>query len=187
MGAVVAEGDLLTLCIRLFSELLLERYTLEILPASDSLLARHAHGLMKENRQLLSAIGGHRRDQFNSLLLPQSQAVVEAIGHAFAYSAAKKSRLPQPILDMYECTVMRLDPAWYSEEADISRMDQRRREDRAISSMLPDMTAYLSNLKIAEFVTAPIVSDEAWKSYVNGLPAFTGNAQSPGEPYIAML
>ncbi len=70
---------------------------------------------MEENGQLLAGIGDHRSKEFNSLILPQSQPVIEALGHAFAYSAAKKANVPQPILDVYECAVIRQDPAWYSE------------------------------------------------------------------------
>ncbi|KAF8173191.1 acyl-CoA oxidase [Mycena galopus ATCC 62051] len=176
VGGVIAEGELLTLCIRLFSELLLGRYSINIPPPSESLLAQHAHGLLDENKKLLAKFGGHRSPEFNSVILPQSQAVMEAIGHALAYSAALKSNLPQPLLDVYECTVMRLDSAWYCVEAGISRLDQRMREDRAISSMLPDMNAFLSNLKVEELVTAPIVSDESWKKYAASLISYSGNA-----------
>ncbi|KAF8137878.1 acyl-CoA oxidase [Mycena galopus ATCC 62051] len=174
VGGVIAEGELLTLCIRLFSELLLGRYSINIPPPSESLLAQHAHGLLDENKKLLAKFGGHRSPEFNSVILPQSQAVMEAIGHALAYSAALKSNLPQPLLDVYECTVMRLDSAWYCVEAGISRLDQRMREDRAISSMLPDMNAFLSNLKVEELVTAPIVSDESWKKYAASLISYSG-------------
>ncbi|KAF9007352.1 hypothetical protein BDZ89DRAFT_1079376 [Hymenopellis radicata] len=52
-GAVVAEGDLLGLSIRLFSQLLLGRCTLDIPPVTESLLAQHAHGLIAENEELL--------------------------------------------------------------------------------------------------------------------------------------
>ncbi|KAJ7248008.1 acyl-CoA oxidase [Mycena rebaudengoi] len=174
-GTVIAEGEILTLCIRLLSEPLLGRYSVSLSDARDSLVVRHAHGLMEENKRILAGIGGHRSAEFNALILPQSQSVIEALGHAFAYAAAQKAKLPQPILDMYECTVLRQDPAWYS-EAGISRVDQRLRENRAISSMLPDMKAYLTDLNVAELMTAPIVSDAAWKAYVSGLITYTGNA-----------
>ncbi|KAK0212238.1 acyl-CoA oxidase [Desarmillaria ectypa] len=184
-GAVVAEGEILTLCIRLFSELLLKRYTIALPDADESLLAQHAHGLMEENFQLLDGIGSHRSKEFNSLILPQSQPVIEALGHAFAYSAAKKAKLPQPILDVYECAVIRQDPAWYS-EAGVSRVQQRMREDRALSSMLPHLKAYISGLNMAEFATAPIVSNETWQAYAYELPVYSGNAKMTDGAY-AML
>lgn len=112
---------------------------------------------------------------FNSLILPQAQLVVEAIGHALAYSNGLKAGLPQPILDVYECAVMRQDPSWYTEQAGITRIDQRLREDVAISSMLPDLPAYLSELDIDSYVTAPIISDDAWKTYLTKLPVYAGS------------
>lgn len=187
-GVIIAEGDVLTLCIRLFSELLLQRYHVPLPDAAESLLARHAASLLEENIQLLEMLkGDHRSDSFNSLVLPQSQNVVEAIGHALAYSAALKANLPQPILDVYECAVVRQDPAWYSEQAGLSQMKQRLREDAAISSMLPQLASYISFLNIEKYVSAPIVSDAAWKAYLDDLPVHSGTAIPGIEPLQAML
>ncbi|KAF8228423.1 acyl-CoA oxidase [Tricholoma matsutake] len=187
-GVIIAEGDVLTLCIRLLSELLLQRYQVPLPDAEESLLAWHATSLLHENMRLLKALkGDHRSDSFNSLILPQSQNVVEAIGHALAYSAALKAKLPQPILDVYECAVIRQDPAWYSEEAYLSRMKQRIREDAAISSILPDLASYISQLNIEKYVSAPIVSDVAWKEYLRSLPVHCGTAIPNVEPLQAML
>lgn len=166
----------MTLCIRLFSELLLGRYTVPMPSASNSLLAQHALGLMKENTEILRFLGDHRSESFNSLVLPQSQAVIEAIGHAMAYAAAGEAKIPQPILDIYECSVIRQDPAWYSENVGLNRMAQRRREDAAVKAALPNLNAYLDALRIEDYVSAPIVSDEGWKKYVDSLPRHTGNA-----------
>ena len=138
--------------------------------------------------QLLKTIsGGHRGDSFNALILPQSQAVIEAIGHGLAYSAALKAKLPQPILDVYECAVIRQDPAWYSEEAGLSRMKQRIREDAAVSSMVPNLASYISQLNIEKYVSAPIVSDTTWKEYLELLPVHSGTAIPSVEPLQAML
>ncbi|KAF5390953.1 hypothetical protein D9757_003968 [Collybiopsis confluens] len=175
-GVIIAEGDILTLCIRLFSELLLERYVVPMPAANSSLLAQHAVSLMDENKDLLRSLKDHRGEGFNSLILPQSQSVIEAIGHAMAYAAAKEANLPQPILDIYECSVIRQDPAWYSESVGMSRMIQRRREDAAITSALPQLEAYLDELCIKDYVSAPIVSDADWKAYVASLHRYTGNA-----------
>ncbi len=72
---------------------------------------------------------------------------------------------------MYECAVMRQDAAWYSEMG-ITRGEQRLREDRAVDAMLPDVAVLLEGLDVAEYVTAPIVSSEAWKAYAAQLPTF---------------
>jgi hypothetical protein len=138
--------------------------------------------------QLLKMLNGdHRSNSFNSLILPQSQNVVEAMGHALAYSAALKANLPQPILDVYECAIIRQDPAWYSEEAGLSRMKQRVREDAAISSMVPQLASYVSQLNIEKYISAPIVSDAAWKEYLESLPVHSGTAIPEVEPLQAML
>jgi acyl-CoA oxidase len=186
VGGVIAEGELLTLCIRLFTQLLSGSCSIDMPPPEESLLVRHAQGLLDENRKLLASFGGPRSPEFNSLILPQSEAVIEAIGHALAYSAALKKRLPQPLLDMYECTVMRQDPAWYC-EAGISRLDQRLRDDRAISSLLPDMKQHIANLNVKDIITAPIVSDKSWKKYAASLPTYSGDASGLGTLPIAML
>ncbi|KAF7419419.1 hypothetical protein PC9H_002009 [Pleurotus ostreatus] len=187
-GVIIAEGDVLTLCIRLFSELVQGRYQVPVPDPSESLLAAHATSLLEENIQLYSQLQcDHRSEAFNSLILPQSQPVIEAIGHALAYSAAQKAGLPRPVLDVYESSVIRQDPAWYSEEGGLSRLSQRRREDAAISSMLPNLSTYLSALNIEEYVSAPIVSDDSWKMYLAQLPVHTGNASPEVGLVQAML
>lgn len=185
-GVIIAEGDILTVCIRLFSEMLLGRYTVPLPDPRTSLLAKHASSIIHENAELLRSITDHRSDTFNSLILPQSQLAIEAVGHAMAYSAAVDANLPQPIIDLYECSVLRQDPAWYSEHG-VSRMDQRIREDAAVSSALPHLSYYLDNLGIENYVSAPIVSDAAWKDYLSGLPVYTGNAISEPDQLQAML
>ncbi|KAF9016730.1 acyl-CoA oxidase [Hymenopellis radicata] len=161
-GAAIAEGDLLGLSIRLFPQLLLGRCTLDLPPAAESLLAQHAHGLIAENKVMLDRIVDHRSAKFDALILPQSQSVIEAIGHALAYSHAKKAKLSQAILDVYECAVMRQDAAWYS-EIGIVRCEQRLREDRAVEAILPNVEVLLEELNVAAVVMAPIVSPEAWR------------------------
>lgn len=181
----------MTLCIRLFSELVQERYAIPIPPSSDSILAAHANGLVKENIDLFNVLGcTHRSEAFNSVILPQSQTVIEAIGHALAYSAAVRAGIPQPILDVYQCAVVRQDPAWYSEEGRLGRMQQRMQEDAALTRFLPDLSSYLDQLNIEKYVTAPIVSDAVWKAYLPELPSHSGNAcySDWGEPpLLAML
>jgi len=144
---------------------------------NESLLARHAASIFQENMDLFkSLVGDHRSESFNALILPQSETVIEAMGHALAYSAAMQANLPQPILDVYECAVIRRDSAWYSEQGGLSRLHQRLREDAAVSSMVPRLPSYLSQLEIEQFVQAPIVSDADWKSYLAELPVHTGSA-----------
>ncbi|KAG6376815.1 hypothetical protein JVT61DRAFT_1841 [Boletus reticuloceps] len=70
---IVSDGDVRTLCIRLFSELLLHRYQMPHPDVSESLLARHAVSSFEENRALLQELPG----AFNT---------IEAKGHVMAYS-----------------------------------------------------------------------------------------------------
>ena len=142
-------------------------------------MAQHASSLLAEYTEALSQLGGTRSQGYASIILPQAQPVVEAIGHAIAYSAAVKANLPKPILDVYECSVIRQDPAWYSEHG-IPRAAQRIREDMAISSMIPELPKFLSALEIENYVAAPIISDSRWKTYLAELTVYSGNA-SPSE------
>ena len=179
-GVVVAEGDVRTLCIRLFSELLLERYKMPLPDASGSLLSEHALSLFEENKALLQELPrGHRDPAFNTLSLPQAEYAVEAMGHAMAYSAALRGDLPKPILDVYECAVKRCDPAWYTEKGGLTRYQQRVREDDAVTRAVPHLATYLDDLDIEAYVSAPIVSDAAWKAYFGAMSVFRGNAH-PG-------
>jgi hypothetical protein len=109
------------------------------------------------------------------------------MGHALAYSAALKAGLPQYILDVYENSAIRQDPAWYCECAGINRLSQRLREDAAATSMLPHLPALLSEMKIAQYVTAPIVTDAQWKAYLAQLPVHSGNAIPVVEQFRVML
>jgi len=187
-GAIIAEGDVLTLCIRLFAELLLERYQIPHPDASESLLARHALSLFEENKALLQKLpGGHRSQAFNTLILPQAELAIEAMGHAMAYSAGLRKGLAKPILDIYECAVIRRDPAWYAEIGGLPRHDQRVREDEAVTSAMPHLAAYLDDLHIEPYVSAPIVSDAAWKTYFSAMPAFKGNGVPAFDQVLAKL
>ena len=182
----------MTLCIRLFSELVQERYSIPLPQPSDSLLAAHANALLKENIDLFNTLGrNHRSEAFNSVILPQSQAVIEAIGQALAYAEAARAGVPQSILDVYQCAAVRQDAAWYSEEGYLSRMQQRMQDDKALTAFLPGLSMYLDQLSIEKYVTAPIVSDAAWKAYLPDLPSYDGhtyyNDWSESLPVLAML
>ena len=181
---------MVTLCIKTFSELVQGSYTVPLPPAEESLLALHAHGVLNENQDLFHTIlqRDHRSPAFNSLIVPQSQLAIEAIGHALAYSAALKLRMPLPILNMYEASVIRLDPTWYAENVGLSRMQQRLKEDTAVNDMLPQLNKYLDKLDMEKYCEAvPIVSDGAWKAYYAALPTLSGKAIPEREIYRVPL
>jgi acyl-CoA oxidase len=163
----------------LWAELILGRYALPIPPKKESLLARHAHGLIEEGRQLLRNIpGGHRSEAAEYSLLPDAERAIIALGHASAYSAAQKAGVPQVLLDIYECVAIRDDPVWFSEKAGISRDAQREREGVALRKAAPDIEKHLEDLDIKHAVRSSIISDQDWLAQVQRMPKFTGNAQS---------
>ncbi|RPD57016.1 hypothetical protein L226DRAFT_491028 [Lentinus tigrinus ALCF2SS1-7] len=181
-GVVIAEGDILSLCIRLYNELILGRYSIPAPAHKETLLWRHAEGLLRTAREYVATCGNHRSEKANAYVLPLAQAGVSAIGHALAYSAAIDAAVPKPLLDVYECAVIRLDAVWYSESAGLSSFEQRMREDSASAAVMPHLDQYLHDLNIAPYVRAPIVSDAAWKAYVKSLPTHSGNADANEDP-----
>ena len=170
---------MLALCIRLWGELVLGRYSLPIPAAKESLLATHAHGLLGEARQTLRRLpGGHRSEAAEYELLPEAERAIVAQGHACAYSAARRAGVSQVLLDIYECAAIRCDPSWFSENAGISRADQRTREGAALRAAAPDIEKHLEDLNVGYAVRASIVSDSAWLGQVQRMPKYKGNAQS---------
>ncbi|KAJ3543972.1 hypothetical protein NM688_g5795 [Phlebia brevispora] len=166
-GISIAEGDILVLCIRLFSELLQERYTLPPISHPDTLLSRHSAHIFSSSSKLLSSFSmGHRDERFNNLILPQSEPAIAALGHATAYSSALDESVPQPLLDLFECAVIKMDPAWYAEHAGITGETFREMEDRAAQAALPRLKDYVDGLGVRQWVTAPIVSDDAWNRWL---------------------
>ncbi|KAJ7656464.1 hypothetical protein DFH06DRAFT_1298289 [Mycena polygramma] len=117
LGLSIAEGDVLGLCIRLASELLLERYRVPASTHASRLLARHEQGLFAECQAILHQTGGHRSADFNNLVLPKSELIVRAIGHRMAYDAAVDAKLDPTITNLYLASTVPLDASWYAEHA----------------------------------------------------------------------
>ncbi|THH32194.1 hypothetical protein EUX98_g1989 [Antrodiella citrinella] len=138
-GMAIAEGDILVLSIRLFSELLLGRYTV---PQPDhheqSLLSRHSAGVFSKASEVLGSLPkGHKDPAFNNLLLPQSETAVMALGNALAYSAALHAGVPRPLVDIFELLVIRQDEGWYIENAELTQAKRMQMEDAAVRAALP--------------------------------------------------
>lgn len=174
-GAGIAEGDILVCSIRLFSEVLLGRYKLPPPTHPDTLLSQHSTGIIKRCRELLSGFAdGHRSDSFNNLILPQCEPGVTAMGHALSYSYALDAQVPQPLLDLFECYVIRLDPLWYAENVGLTDASLREKEDRAVREALPHLQEYVDTLNVRKWVTAPVTSDENWDQWVGQLSVQQG-------------
>lgn len=99
-------------------------------------------------------------------MLPQSEPAIAAMGHAMAYSFALDEGVPRPLLDLFECAVIKLDSAWYAEHAGITGDVRRAQEDRAARAALPHLKQYIDGLGVRQWITAPILNDDAWDNWV---------------------
>ncbi|KIK60064.1 hypothetical protein GYMLUDRAFT_168556 [Collybiopsis luxurians FD-317 M1] len=169
-GISIAEGDILGLCIRLVSELLLGRYSL--LPSTNpsSLLARHESGVFSELKDLLKQADHHRGDTFNRFILPQCERMVRAIGHRMAFDAAVSAGLDSRVTDLYLASAMKQDAAWYILGAHLTLTDQYIQEDRAIQAALPYLNEWLEATDVGPYVQNPVLSPQHWQSFVEKLP-----------------
>ncbi|RPD65716.1 hypothetical protein L227DRAFT_583521 [Lentinus tigrinus ALCF2SS1-6] len=143
-------------------------------------------GLLRTAREYLATCSDHRSEKANAFVLPQAEAGVSAIGHALAYSAIDAA-VPRPLLDVFECAVIRLDAVWYSELVGLSSFEQRMRENRACAAVTPRLDEYLRDLNIARYNRAPIVSDAAWKAYIKLLTTHSGHADSNKDSKASFL
>ncbi|VDB94435.1 unnamed protein product [Peniophora sp. CBMAI 1063] len=176
-GLIIAEGDVLTLCIRLFSELLLKRYSLPLPPSADSLLAKHAQSVLQDATELAQKCsGGHRGQEFQYLILPQAESSIAAFGHALAYAAAREAGVPQYMLDLYELAVMELDTVWYSQHAGVTKLEHLKRRAAAMDRALPTLQSDLEELGVEDCVQASIVGEEKLKQTIELLPTYRGTS-----------
>ena len=119
-------------------------------------LARHEAGLFQENRAVLTSCSHHRSDEVNRLILPQCQAMIEAIGHRMAYDAAVAAGVQQNLIDLYEVSCMKLDAAWYSEEVGIGRRALATMETKALDAVLPQLGTLIRQMGVEPWITSKI-------------------------------
>ena len=181
-GGAIAEGDVVAVCINLFSELVLGRYQLPLPPPSDSAFARLAHSIIDEHKRGLATLpGGHRGDAAQYYLLLEAERAVLAIGHAMAYAAARDSgTVPGPLLAIYEAGVVREYSVWFSEAEGVSYAEQRRRETDALRAALPHLRQYAEDLGVKQYVRASIVDDESWSASVAEMTSYSSSTVSTG-------
>lgn len=144
-----------------------------------SLLARHEVGLFQENRAILTSCSHHRSDEVNRLILPQCQAMIESIGHRMAYDAAVAAGVQQSLIDLYEASCMKLDAAWYSEEAGVGRRALTALETKALDAVLPQLGTLIGQMGVEPWVTSKIVSDERWAALLETCEVFEGQSAVP--------
>lgn len=111
----------------------------------------------------------------NKFILPHCQRIVEAIGHRMAYDAAVSSGVSPDLIDVYVASIVQLDPAWYSENAGLSIQSQEELQAKALDAVLPQVEDLIRAFDVDAYVSAPIVSDKAWNSFVDGLEIFKGD------------
>ncbi|KAI9456833.1 acyl-CoA oxidase [Lactarius psammicola] len=140
-GVIIAEGDVLVLCIHLWGELASGRYTLPI-PAT-----------------LRRIPGGHISEAAEYALLPESERAIVALGHTCTHSAAKKFGIPQVLPDLYECAAIRDNPCWFAENAGINRAAQRARKGVALRQAAPGVEKHLMDLNIKHAAHSSIITD----------------------------
>lgn len=146
---------------------------------SNSLLARHEKSLFEDNHAVLASCTHHRSDEVNRLILPQCQPIIEAMGHRMAYDAAIAAGVSQNLIDLYEVSCMKLDAAWYSEEAGIGRRALADMESNALDAVLPQLGRLVGQMNVEPWVSSKIVSDERWDAFVEGLEVFEGQSAVP--------
>ena len=166
----IADGDVLHTCIRAFTELILQRYTLPQPSHSEALLSQHAAGMFRRATEALKALPkGHDDPAFDRVLLPQAEACMTSLGHAMAYSAALDAGVPPPLLNIFELWVIRLDEAWYVENGGLTQTVTTEMEDATLDAALPHLRQYVDMLDIRKYCNVPIRSDETWERWAKSL------------------
>ncbi|KAI5918420.1 hypothetical protein F4810DRAFT_692267 [Camillea tinctor] len=185
-GNSIAEGDYLVLCIRLASEILLNRYSLPPPRLPDSPLARHEAGVWREARETLSSLGpgdSHRGAAFNAHILPRCHALIVASAQRMAYEAvaspivASSVSVAPELLRLYESTCIADDAAWYVEHEGARRADLLARQARDVEAVMPLLPRLLAETEAADWTTTAMIADEGrWEEFVaTGLPTFEGD------------
>lgn len=132
--------------------------------------------MFQELQGYLATMRHHRSDDFDRVILPECQPLVQAIGHRMAYEAAVAANVDQCLIDVYVASCVKLDSAWYVENLGLSRLEQREMEAKAIDVMFPRLEEFLELTEVEPYISAPIVSEEKWTGYIASLAA-CGNPQ----------
>ncbi|OQE13097.1 hypothetical protein PENFLA_c054G09892 [Penicillium flavigenum] len=174
----IAEGEILVLCIRLATEILLGRYEIPNAIQPNSLIAKHEEGYIAELQKLLGNIDeGHRSEAYNGRMLPHCRSLILAIGHRMAYEAAVDMGVDPDLLALYEAGVVKTDSSWYVENLGLSRADQFEMESKAADALVPRVGELLNRLGTMEpYIRAPILSAERWETFVAGCETIEGDA-----------
>ncbi|CEL01765.1 hypothetical protein ASPCAL01343 [Aspergillus calidoustus] len=178
-GISIAEGDVLVLCIRLATELLLNRYTLPQPTEPSSLLAQYEAGLAFNicNSTLATINSNHRDAEYNKLILPHAQHLIESIGHRMAYEAARAAGVDGDLLALYEAGVLFQAPGWYVATMGLDIRGVFGNESGAMDRVLGRLGEVIEGLEkeVGAYCKAPILGDEQWAAFVAGLEGIGGD------------
>ena len=158
------------------SELLGNKLEIPQAQNSTSRLAQREEKLMSDMKSSLEAIGGyreHRGPAFDRHILPRCRLLAEAIGNRMAYEAAQTSGLSPAILSLYEHISLGED----LDQLPVIGLQSRTRTQSGGSAPYDFVLAQIRSesahrSEIDDYVTAPIASEESWKSFVNSLQVF---------------
>ncbi|KAK1233240.1 hypothetical protein PQX77_003612 [Marasmius sp. AFHP31] len=168
-GAAIAEGDTLALSIKFSIEMLIGRISPPDVQDPQCLLYQREASLLTKLREFVATAPSHRDPAVERAVLPQCQPLLESIGHRMAYEAAVASGLDKRLINMFVASVMRLDPAWFSENVGISRSRQFKLEQEYAWELLPDIKDLVDALEVEGYVNAPIMSDKSWETFLESL------------------
>ncbi len=160
----------------LINELLLGRYALPPSTNPDSLLARHETALFAELRAIAAESPNHRSEEVSRRVLPRCQPMMEAIGHRMAYDAAVAQGVRPALVDLFVANALQFDAAWYAECTGVGRAQMQAMQESAMDRVLPILGELVAEMDVFAYVSAPIVSDERWGAFVEGLATFEGTA-----------
>ena len=112
----------------------------------------------------------------NRLVFPQFLPIIEAMGHRLAYEAAVAAGVHQDLIDLYVASVVKMDLAWYSENADFGRRDLFELETKAMDAVLPHLEMLVRKMGMEPWIYSKIISDERWDAFIDTCPVFEGSA-----------
>lgn len=131
-------------------------------------------------KKIMVTPGSNRNEAFNNLVLPRCCDLVLAIGHRMAYEAAEASDLVSTeMLNLFEAACMVKDPSWYVHHKRFSPTRIHKRHAEATSALLPQLDILLQQTSAAPWATAPILWDQDWEDFLDGLPSFSHGESTP--------
>lgn len=85
-----------------------------------------------------------------------------------AYEAAVAAGVPQCLIDLYVYDVLKLDLGWYIEQGLVNRTTLVNLENVADNMAQLHIADWVDEMDVAEYVTAPIVSNSRWDLFFDG-------------------